>query len=67
MDKPTQRSKQLLESLRLESECMQMARRTLNSDVRAHFLRMARHWNRLATVTLEEPAADIRDAEAVAI
>lgn len=57
MDKPAQFQKHALDSLRLESECMQMARRTPNPDVRVQFIRMARHWNRLATTVLDETAA----------
>ena len=57
MVKPAQLPKQSLESLRMESECLQMARRSANPDMQAHFIRMARNWNRISVMMLEEPAA----------
>ena len=65
MDKPAQLQKQSLEILRLELECLQMARRTPDPELQTHFIRMARNWNRLATATLERSDAESRHAKAV--
>ena len=68
MDKPAQFQKHSLESLRFESECLQMASRSRNPDLQAHFFRMARHWNRLAMVALgEHTIENFRAAETVTI
>ena len=70
MVKPAQQLKisQCLEQLRLESECTEMAHRARDPDLQAHFMRMARNWNRLATTALDESeAGDLRETEAVAI
>ena len=38
-------SKRMLECLRLASDLKQLANETLNPDLKAHCLRMAKHWS----------------------
>jgi hypothetical protein len=47
-------SKRVLECLRLASDLKQLANDTLNPDLKAHCLRMAKQWSDEA----EEPAKD---------
>lgn len=41
--------KHALECLRLEADCMQLARDARNPNLQSHFLRMAQVWRTLAT------------------
>ena len=44
--------KGMLECMRLAADCMQLARGANNSDLQAHFLRMAETWHALADQAL---------------
>jgi len=50
VSKPEQLRKHVLECLRLESDCMQLAARVSDNGLRTHFVRMAQHWSTLAAL-----------------
>ncbi|MDO8876589.1 MAG: hypothetical protein Q8M24_23345 [Pseudolabrys sp.] len=57
MVKPAYWERLSLESLRLEAECLQLAGAVAQPDLRLHFMRMARAWNRRASGAAAEPDA----------